>query len=449
MSALLAASCDASETYRAADLPESIRYAVLVSESVDGAFLAASPLVSMESDGSFRFELEDTSAENLRFVGFTAERMSTEVGRPIGPEALEPARLDQLALPDPDFVALASPDRVDLEVQPNGSAPSLSATWLGSCTSNPCELNPLRAGHLLPVPDGGAPFVAAIRYSREAQAALVANTSGEYFRVTSSSATKLLENVPKAVPSSLFLDSKGEIWVLTSTGILMSGHPDRGFVVRGTMQVPSGGAISGGDRDGLPELFVATNAGQLYRHFRGELELVYEMGTRHQGQSSVAWTGPGAATAAFDLASLLVEYDAGASPAVRDENFPRQPDLLAMVPGIGLILATGRELGKAIEFYRRESGKWVLIENAPGLPSSAEIIYPLGPGVLIGGVRSALAFYHPDLGSCESQVYSDFNMKSIVEMDGGVLTIGGQSEARAMFFTLEEGLKRSCRARVP
>lgn len=438
-------ACQGNDLTILAELDPSIRWVGAVFLSQDGSWEGATALHPREEGGPARLLAQDPpfdQASELVILGFRAEDLGA-----LAPSDEAELSDEPLALPQPGdrrirpVLALRGPlERSgtlrDLE---SITPPEVTASWLAPCPRNACAISPLGPSRNVRLGDDRSNVRAAVPLTVEPPTVLVITRDGGFFRATSSAAVELTELSTAADFSRVAARDDGEIWLTTAPSeerlvryvagmglTTVTRLPDEISLMRRAGQI----AVS---PSGPFELFYAGTLG-IFARFDGRAWTTLHQTTVPAGEErmevDVVWLGPGRAAAMFHEARQIIFVDG--DQITVDDHWTLYPRAMGWVPGLGLVVVAIKPTeAMEPELYVREGASWRRLGlEAAGLGFNASDLWPLGAGLVYGGISGRLSYYRPGVGGCAGSPLTSLDIHDIQTV-GGLAFVSAQQAGTA------------------
>ncbi|MCC7385800.1 MAG: hypothetical protein IT384_28380 [Deltaproteobacteria bacterium] len=427
-------ACSGNELTILAELDPSIRWVGAIFLSEDGSWEGATALHRREAGAPAWLLTQDApfdQASELVIIGFRAEDLGALAPSDEGEVSSAP-----LAPPQPGdrrirpVLALRGP------LERNGTLrdlesitpPEVTAPWLAPCPRNACAISPLGPSRNVRLGADRSDVRAAVPLAAEPPTVLVITRAGGFFRATSSAAVELTDLSTAASFSRVAARDDGELWLTTipAEERVVRYVPGAGLttVTRlpdeiSLMRRPGRIAVS---PSGPFELYYAGTLG-IFARFDGRAWTTLYQATKPPGEErmdvDVVWLGPGRAAALFYESREIVFVD-GDRITPDDHRWVLFPRAMGWVPGLGLVVVAIQPFEPVEpELYVREGASWRRLgREAAGLGFHVSDLWPLGAGLVYGGISGRLSYYRPGVGGCPGHPLTSLDIHDIQTVGG-------------------------------
>jgi len=218
---------------------------------------------------------------------------------------------------------------------------------------------------------------------RDISGDVLVGTSDEYFRVGTSSVTRL-RGAPGPLTSA-FLDPTGTWWFGGVGGALWTGSVSLAFHLTPAPALPHLDTIrwlDGGVGPSGVELVALTRMGRVARFVSGTWTILFEFEPPPSAakRAGIAWTGPGSAVVAWPFEHDVLKID-GDDAVLEPTAAPHHwPSTVGHVPGRGAVIGTSD--GAVLD---RSRGSWQVAPGVGDLEVHLHEVFPFPNGYLVMG----------------------------------------------------------------
>ncbi|MBI4817695.1 MAG: hypothetical protein HY791_15645 [Deltaproteobacteria bacterium] len=437
-------ACDGGSNTALTEVPAHVELLALVIEDESGLLVHATGLEERKADGTFRFEIPEGSSRGLSsspsfdrsaltsggslkdgqrvtLIGFAAEELaSLSPPENLSSWPISPRAPGDPKLPTPAWSGTGAWGE-EIALREGSVGRAWTAKWISDCQSDPCEYQPIMETRRIELP---GEYEDAILALSEGSSALVVCRPGALYRVFESGEVQRVESSTTTSIYGGAMAPDGTAYFVT-VGKLMSWRPESGFrTVAPSSNIDNDPKVVVSPSPPF-EVFIATQRGTVERFDGTKSEIVHETDRDIDSAfpSSIAWVPPSTAVAAFTKVDEIVRYRGGVVSIDREIIAPRS---LAFSPELGLIV--GRDArppnNSALFRFDDESATYRLIEDGPTQGLKLARIWPVGFGLILGGISGQLGYYHPGLGVCNGRPFADETINSVVRVGTKLLIVG-------------------------